>query len=44
MDIASLLAANELTATNLETGEAMTNPELVEGHHYQELAAGGDPL
>ena len=31
MDIAGLLAANELTATNLETGEAVTNPELVEG-------------
>ena len=31
MDIAGLLAANELTATNLETGKAVTNPELVEG-------------
>ena len=31
MDIACLLAANEMTATNLETGEAVTNPELVEG-------------
>ena len=31
MDIAGLLAAKELTATNLETGEAVTNPELVEG-------------